>query len=95
MDVPRRLSSCWNTYQARAGDAGRRPPGTLHGAACLCQMQVVGSAVEATGGFDDAASRRTHEAGPFTTVMGAIRFGVNGEWQSHGVLQIQFQEYPT
>jgi len=37
------------------------------------------------------ASRRTHEAGPFTPVMGAIRFGVNGDGPEPRVLQIQFQ----
>jgi branched-chain amino acid transport system substrate-binding protein len=55
------------------------------------QMQVVAQAVEATGGFDDASLSAYVRGETFHTVMGAIKFGVNGEWTEPRVLQVQFQ----
>ena len=55
------------------------------------QMQVVAQAVGATGGFDDASLSAYTRATTFHTVMGNIRFGVNGEWAEPRVLQVQFQ----
>ena len=54
-------------------------------------MQVVAQAVEATGGFDDASLSAYARSTTFNTVMGAVRFGVNGEWAEPQVLQVQFQ----
>ena len=80
-----------DTYQARAGDAGVDLLGHYMAPLAFAQMQVVAQAIEATGGFDDAAlSAYTREA-IFDTVMGAVRFGVNGEWARPRVLQVQFQ----
>jgi hypothetical protein len=53
------------------------------------QMQVVAQAVEATVGFDDDASLSAHaQETTFQTVMGAIEFGVKGEWAEPRVLQV-------
>ncbi|WP_457151297.1 amino acid ABC transporter substrate-binding protein [Mesorhizobium sp. P5_C1] len=80
-----------DTYQARAGDAGVDLLGHYMAPLAFAQMQVVAQAIEATGGFDDTAlSAYTREA-IFDTVMGAVRFGVNGEWARPRVLQVQFQ----
>ena len=53
-------------------------------------MQVVAQAVEATGGFDARLGAHTRST-TFDTVMGAVKFGVNGEWAEPRVLQVQFQ----
>jgi hypothetical protein len=55
------------------------------------QMQVVAQAVEATGGLDDAGLSAYARGANFDTVMGGIRFGMNGEWAEPRVLQVQFQ----
>jgi branched-chain amino acid transport system substrate-binding protein len=55
------------------------------------QMQIVAEAVVATGGFDDARPAAYARSTTFNTVMGAVRFGVNGEWAEPRVLQVQFQ----
>jgi branched-chain amino acid transport system substrate-binding protein len=55
-----------DTYQARARDAGVDPLGHYMAPLAYAQMQTVAQAVEATGGFDDAALRHTHEARPLT-----------------------------
>jgi branched-chain amino acid transport system substrate-binding protein len=54
-------------------------------------MQVVAQAVEATGGFDDASLATYVRSASLNTVMGAFRFGLNGEWAEPRVLQVQFQ----
>jgi branched-chain amino acid transport system substrate-binding protein len=80
-----------NTYQARAGDAGVDLLGHYMAPLAYAQMQVVAQAVEATGGFDDASLSAYARGATFHTVMGAIKFGVNGEWAEPRVLQVQFQ----
>lgn len=80
-----------DTYQARAGDAGVDLLGHYMAPLAYAQMQVVAQAVEATGGFDDASLSAWARVATFHTVMGAIRFGVNGEWAEPRVLQVQFQ----
>jgi len=80
-----------NSYQARAVDAGIDLLGHHIAPLAYAQMQVVAQAVEATGGFDDASLSAYARDATFDTVMGAIRFGVNGEWTKPLVLQVQFQ----
>jgi len=80
-----------NTYQAQAGDAGVDLLGHYMGPLAYAQMQVVSQAVEATGGFDDASLSVYARGATFDTVMGAIKFGLNGEWAEPRVLQVQFQ----
>lgn len=52
---------------------------------------VVAQAVETTGGFDDAGLSAYARGATFHIVMGAIKFGVTGEWAEPRVLQVQFQ----
>jgi len=81
-----------NTYQARAGDNGVDLLGHYMAPLAYAQMQVVAQAVEATGGFNDASLASYARGTTFNTVMGAIKFGTNGEWAEPRVLQVQFQE---
>ncbi|WP_211461028.1 amino acid ABC transporter substrate-binding protein [Collimonas silvisoli] len=80
-----------DTYQARASEAGVDLLGHYMAPLAYAQMQVVAQAVEATGGFDDASLSAYARDTTFHTVMGAISFGVNGEWAEPRVLQVQFQ----
>jgi len=80
-----------NTYQGRAADVGVDLLGHYMAPLAYAQMQVVAQAVGATGGFDDARLAAYARSTTFNTVMGAIRFGVNGEWAEPRVLQVQFQ----
>ncbi len=79
------------TYQARASDAGVDPLGHYMAPLAYAQMQVVAQAVEATEGFDDARLAAHTRSTTFDTVMGAVKFGMNGEWAQPRVLQVQFQ----
>ena len=80
-----------NTYQARASAAGVDLLGHYMAPLAYAQMQVVAQAVQATGGFDDGSLSAYARGASFHTVMGDIRFGVNGEWAEPRVLQVQFQ----
>ena len=80
-----------NTYQARANAAGVDLLGHYMAPLAYAQMQVVAQAVQATGGFDDASLSAYARGATFHTVMGDIKFGVNGEWAEPRVLQVQFQ----
>jgi branched-chain amino acid transport system substrate-binding protein len=80
-----------NTYQARAADAGVDLLGHYMAPLAYAQLQVVAQAVEAAGGFDDARLAAYARSTIFDTVMGAVKFGVNGEWAEPRVLQVQFQ----
>jgi len=55
-------------------------------------MQVLGEAVTATKGLDQqkiADYIRSHE---FTTIVGKIRFGKDGEWAKGRTLMVQYQK---
>src|SRR5262249_15637532 len=80
-----------NTYQARASDAGVDPLGHYMAPLAYAQMQVIAQAVEATGAFDDFALSTFTRNATFSTVMGSVKFGKNGEWAYPRVLQVQFQ----
>ncbi len=80
-----------NTYQARAGDTGVDLLGHYVAPLAYAQMQVVAQAVEAIGEFDDTLQSTFTSEATFNTVMGAIKFGKNGEWAHPRVLQVQFQ----
>lgn len=80
-----------NTYQARARDAGVDLLGHYMAPLAYAQMQVVAQAIEATGSFEDARLSAYARSATFHTVMGAIKFGANGEWVEPRVLQVQFQ----
>ena len=77
--------------QARAGDAGIDLLGHYMAPLAYAQLQVVAQAVEAAGGFDDARLAAYARSTTFDTVMGAVKFGVNGEWAEPRVVQVQFQ----
>lgn len=79
------------TYQARAIDAKVDLLGHYTPLLAYAQLQVLARAVEATGGIDDGALSEYARGATFDTVMGAIKFGINGEWAEPRVLQVQFQ----
>ena len=54
------------------------------------QLQVLRQAVEATKSLDDAKLGDYIRAHPFTTVVGDVEFGPQGEWTHSRVLQVQY-----
>lgn len=79
------------TYQARAAAAEVDLLGHYMAPLAYAQMQVIAQAINATGGLNDADLAEYTRNATFNTVMGEIRFGLNGEWDQPRVLQVQFQ----
>ena len=78
-------------YQSQAVDADVDLLGHYMAPLAYAQLQVVAQAVEATGGIDDAELANYARDATFHTVMGDVRFGINGEWTHPRVLQVQYQ----
>ena len=55
------------------------------------QLHVLQQAVVATKSLDDSTLGDYIRANTFTTVLGDVRFGSNGEWARSRMLQVQFQ----
>lgn len=79
-------------YQAKAAELGIDQLGYYLPPFAYSDLQVVGAAIEGTGGTDQtklADYLRTHS---FHTIVGDIKFGPNGEWVEPRVLAVQFHD---
>ena len=54
-------------------------------------MQILGDAVNAVGKIDHAAIAKYIHKTEFTTVVGKVKFGPNGEWAKGRTLTVQWQ----
>jgi branched-chain amino acid transport system substrate-binding protein len=78
-------------YQAQAKGQGIDPLGYNFAPFGYAAVQVLGEAVEGAGSLDqDKIADYLHEHS-FSTVVGEIRFGPDGEWTKPRVLVSQFQ----
>jgi branched-chain amino acid transport system substrate-binding protein len=55
-------------------------------------MQVLGQAVEATKGLDQQKIADHIRKTEFTTIVGKVKFGKNGEWAQGRTLMVQYQK---
>ncbi len=78
-------------YQPRAVKAGVDALGYYLPPFAYADLQVLGDAVTATHGTDDAKLAAYLRSHTFQTVVGAVKFGPNGEWAAPRVLEVQFQ----
>jgi branched-chain amino acid transport system substrate-binding protein len=78
-------------YQARAASEGADPLGYYMPPWAYAQLQVLEQAVEATNTLDDPKLGDYIRAHAFTTVVGDVKFGPEGEWAQSRVLQVQYQ----
>ena len=78
-------------YQARAAAAGVDPLGYYVPPFTYATLQVLQQAVTAIGSLDqDKLAEHIHHA-TFSTVVGDITFGPDGEWAKPRILTIQYQ----
>lgn len=78
-------------YQAKASAEGVDPLGWYLPPFAYANLQVLGDAIEGAKTLDQtklADYIRTH---PFTTIVGEITFGKDGEWSKPRVLEVQWQ----
>ncbi len=78
-------------YQAEAVKAGVDPLGYYLPPWAYAMMQVLGQAIEATKGLDQQKIADSIHATEFDTIVGKVKFGADGEWQTSRMLEIQFQ----
>jgi len=78
-------------YQELAAKAGVDPLGYSMGPYGYAYLQVLGDAITATKGTDDAKLAAYMHSHTFKTVVGDIKFAKNGEWAKGRVLQAQFR----
>ena len=79
-------------YQARADKAGVDPLGYYLPPYSYALMQVLGQAVEATKGLDQQKIADYIRKTEFTTIVGRVKFGKNGEWATGRTLMVQYQK---
>ena len=79
-------------YQARAQAEGVDPLGYYMAPWAYSQLQVIQQAVEATKSLDDKKIADYMRANSFSTVLGDVKFGANGEWAQPRMLEIQFHD---
>ncbi|MFM9885861.1 MAG: amino acid ABC transporter substrate-binding protein [Burkholderiales bacterium] len=54
-------------------------------------VQVLGAAVQAAGSLDQGKIAEKIKSMTFDTIVGKIKFGSNGEWETPRILQVQYQ----
>jgi len=79
-------------YQSRAEKAGVDPLGYYLPPYSYALMQVLGQAVEGSKGLDQQKIADYIRANEFSTVVGKVKFGKNGEWAKGRTLMVQYQK---
>jgi branched-chain amino acid transport system substrate-binding protein len=79
-------------YQARAEKAGVDPLGYYLPPYSYAVGQVLGQAIEATKSLDQQKIDDYIRATEFSTVVGKVKFGKNGEWATGRTLMVQYQK---
>ena len=79
-------------YQARAEKAGVDPLGYYLPPYSYAVGQVLGQAVEATKSLDQQKIADHIRATEFSTIVGKVKFGKNGEWAKGRTLMVQYQK---
>jgi branched-chain amino acid transport system substrate-binding protein len=79
-------------YQARAEKAGVDPLGYYLPPYSYATGQVLAQAIEATKSLDQHKMADYIRNTEFTTIVGKVKFGKNGEWAKGRTLMVQYQK---
>jgi branched-chain amino acid transport system substrate-binding protein len=79
-------------YQAGAKGKGVDPFGHYLPPFAYAYLQILGDAVTAVGSLDQKKIAEYIHKTTFTTVVGPVKFGKNGEWAKTRTLQVQFRD---
>src|SRR2546425_9518218 len=86
------IKEFFKEYQPRAAKEGVDTLGYYLPPYAYAAMQVLGQAVEATKGLDQQKIADHIRANEFSTIVGKIKFGKNGEWAKGRTLMVQYQK---
>ena len=79
-------------YQEKAKGKGVDPLGHYLPPYAYAYLQILGQAVEAVGSLDQGKIAEHMHKTTYTTVVGPVKFGSNGEWAKTRVLMVQFRD---
>ena len=85
------IQEFFKEYQARAEKAGVDPLGYYLPPYAYAAVQILGRAIEATKSLDQQKVGDYIRATEFSTIVGKVKFGPNGEWAKSRVLMVQYQ----
>jgi branched-chain amino acid transport system substrate-binding protein len=86
------IKEFFKEYQPRAEKGGVDPLGYYLPPFAYAAMQVLGQSIEATKGLDQQKVADHIRATEFTTIVGKVKFGKNGEWARGRTLMVQYQK---
>src|SRR3989440_292261 len=86
------IQDFFKEYQPRAAKEGVDTLGYYLPPYAYAAMQVLGQAVEASKSIDQQKIADYIRATAFTTIVGKIKFGKNGEWAKGRTLMVQYQK---
>ena len=86
------IKEFFNQYQPRAQKEGVDPLGYYLPPYAYAAMQVLGQAIETTKGLDQQKVADYIRATEFSTIVGKVKFGKNGEWAQGRTLMVQYQK---
>jgi branched-chain amino acid transport system substrate-binding protein len=78
------------TYQAKAPAAGVDPLGYFLPPFAYAELQILGDAVKGSGSLDNGKLAEYMHAHKFSTIVGDIAFGPDGEWTKARVIWVQY-----
>ncbi|MGA8611779.1 MAG: amino acid ABC transporter substrate-binding protein [Xanthobacteraceae bacterium] len=84
------VTTLMHQYQAKAASEGVDPLGYYMAPWGYADLQVLGEAITATKSLNDTKLADYMHHATFKTVVGDVKFGSDGEWDTSRVLQVQF-----
>jgi branched-chain amino acid transport system substrate-binding protein len=79
-------------YQQKAAGAGVDPLGHYLPPWAYAYLEILGQAVEATKSLDQGKLADHMRKTTYQTIVGSVKFGGNGEWQTSRALMVQFRD---
>jgi branched-chain amino acid transport system substrate-binding protein len=86
------IQEFFKDYQPRAAKEGVDTLGYYLPPYAYAAMQILGQAIGATKGLDQQKIADYIRSNEFSTIVGKIRFGKNGEWAKGRTLMVQYQK---
>jgi branched-chain amino acid transport system substrate-binding protein len=79
-------------YQQKAAGAGVDPLGHYLPPWAYAYLEVLGQAVQETKSLDQDKLAKHMQTTTYQTIVGPVKFGSNGEWQTSRALMVQFRD---
>lgn len=85
------LNEMLERYRPLAVKAGADPIGIYGPPYAYAEMQVIGQAIQGSGGTDQGKLNDYMKSHAFDTVVGKVKFDKHGEWEKPRLIYVQYQ----